>query len=189
MRELSSKRGGLQYQAPIILFSECVKHLTSRNASKASIFKTLAMSEESFKHPLCIICLLGGTNYAAWKDDCMQVLQGVMVGNVVMEEEEKPENRGSPNDFARNAVLACKAHKYYTHQKSQATAVISGSCSNPANALNTLRGGIGGQDAYHGRRNYQGVNRRNQGGNRHNNGGNIAHYGSLRRAHTDLSES
>jgi len=46
------------------------------------------MSEESFKYPLRIIYLLDHTYYAARKEDCMELLQGVMARNIIIEEEE-----------------------------------------------------------------------------------------------------
>jgi len=45
------------------------------------------MSDESFKYPLRINCHLNHTEYAAWMEGCMQVLQGVMAWEIVMEEE------------------------------------------------------------------------------------------------------
>jgi len=88
------------------------------------------MSEESFKHPLGNIRLLDRTNYAAWKEDCMKVLQGIMAWDVVMEKEADPEDPGRPNDFTRITVLARKAYKDHKQRKLQALAIIYGSCTN-----------------------------------------------------------
>ena len=88
------------------------------------------MGEESFKHPLGNIRLLDRTNYAVWKEDCMMVLQGLMAWDIVMEKEEELEDPGRTNDFSRNLVLARKAYKDYKQRKSQALAIIYGSCTN-----------------------------------------------------------
>jgi len=46
------------------------------------------MSDKMFKHSLGNVYLLDHTNYAVWKEDCMKVLQGIMVWDIVMEREE-----------------------------------------------------------------------------------------------------
>jgi len=88
------------------------------------------MSEEMFKHSLGNVHLLDHTNYTVWKEDCMMVLQGIMVWNIVMEGEEELEDPGRPNDFTRPLVLAWKAYKDYKQWKLQAVAIIYGSCTN-----------------------------------------------------------
>jgi len=40
------------------------------------------------------------------KKNCMKVLQGIMIRDIVMEREEEPEDPGRPNDFTRPLVLA-----------------------------------------------------------------------------------
>ena len=59
---------------------------------KIHIDTILIMSEESFKHPLGNIHLLDRTNYAVWKEDCMNILQGMMAWDIVMEREEEPKD-------------------------------------------------------------------------------------------------
>jgi len=88
------------------------------------------MSEAIFKHPLGNVSLLDRTNYAVWKEDCMKVLQGIMVWDIVTEREEELEDPGRPNNFTRNTVLARKAYKDEKQRKLQALAIIYGSCTN-----------------------------------------------------------
>ena len=88
------------------------------------------MSDETFKHPLGNIHLLDRTNYAVWKEDIMKVLQGIMVGDIVMEREDEPQDPERPNDFTMALVQARKAYKDYKQRKLQALAIIYGSCSN-----------------------------------------------------------
>ena len=60
----------------------------------------------------------------------MKVLQGIMAWDIVMQTEEEPEDPGRPNDFSINLVLARKGYKDYKQRKSQAMAIIYGSCTN-----------------------------------------------------------
>jgi len=85
--------------------------------------------EEPFKHTLGVINLLNMTNYATWKEDCIQVLQGIMAWDIVMEVEAEPDEPEDHENFAKEAVLQRKAYKDYLQRKSQATAIIYGSCS------------------------------------------------------------
>jgi len=85
--------------------------------------------EEPFKHTLGVINLLNMANYATWKEDCIQVLQGIMAWDIVMEVEAEPDEPEDHENFAKEAVLQRKAYKDYLQRKSQATAIIYGSCS------------------------------------------------------------
>jgi len=69
------------------------------------------------------------TNYATWKEDCIQVLQGIMAWDIVMEVEAEPDELEDNKNFAKEAVLQRKAYKDYLQRKSQVTAFIYGSCS------------------------------------------------------------
>ena len=85
--------------------------------------------EEPFKHTLGVINLLNMTNYATWKEDCIQVLQGIMAWDIVMEVEAEPHEPEDHENFAKEAVLQRKAYKDYLQRKSQATTIIYDSCS------------------------------------------------------------
>jgi hypothetical protein len=85
--------------------------------------------EEPFKHSLGVINLLTMTNYATWKEDCIQILLGIMAWDIVMEVEAEPDEPEDQDSFAKEAVLERKAYKNYLQRKSQATAIIYGSCS------------------------------------------------------------
>jgi hypothetical protein len=85
--------------------------------------------EEPFKHSLGVINLLNMTNYATWKEDCIQVLQGIPAWDIVMEVEAEPDEPEDYESFAKEAVLERKEYKDYLQCKSQATAIIYGSCS------------------------------------------------------------
>jgi len=87
------------------------------------------MSDKTFKQPLGNVRLLDRTNYAVWKVDCMKVLQGIMMWDIVMEREEELEDPGRPNDFTRPLVLAWKAYKDYKQWKLQAVTIIYRSCT------------------------------------------------------------
>jgi len=61
--------------------------------------------EEPFKHTLGVISLLNMTNYATWKEDYIQVLQGIMAWDIVMEVEAEPDEPEDHENLAKEAVL------------------------------------------------------------------------------------
>jgi len=89
------------------------------------------MSEKPYKHALGKINLLEATNYATWKQECKRILEAVMAWNIVIGEEEEPNN---PVGYSAAAVAERAAYRDYAQRRAQAAAIIYGSCGATARA-------------------------------------------------------
>jgi len=85
------------------------------------------MSEKPYKHALGVIELLDTTNYAIWKRQCGRVLKGIRAWRIVIGEEQELND---PVGFAAAAVAERSVYNDYMNRREQASAIISGSCSN-----------------------------------------------------------
>jgi hypothetical protein len=85
------------------------------------------MTSKPYKHALGTIELLEGTNYATWKRQCGRVLKGIKAWQIVLGEEQPPNN---PVGFAAAAVAERAIYTDYTTRRDQASAIICGSCCN-----------------------------------------------------------
>jgi hypothetical protein len=85
------------------------------------------MSEKPYKHALGVIELLNATNYAIWKRQCGRVLKGIRAWNIVLGEEQQPNN---PAGFTSAAVAERSIYNDYVQRREQASAIICGSCCN-----------------------------------------------------------
>jgi hypothetical protein len=85
------------------------------------------MSEKPYKHALGVIELLNATNYAIWKRQCGRVLKGIRAWNIVLGEEQQPNN---PVGFTSAAVAERSIYNDYVQRREQASAIICGSCCN-----------------------------------------------------------
>jgi len=89
------------------------------------------MSEKPYKHALGKINLLEATNYATWKQECKRILEAVMAWNIVIGEEEEPNN---PVGYSAAAVAERAAYRDYAQRRAQAAAIIYGSSCATARA-------------------------------------------------------
>jgi len=89
------------------------------------------MSEKPYKHALGKINLLEATNYTTWKQECKRILESVMAWNIVIGEEEEPNN---PVGYSAAAVAERAAYRDYTQRRAQAAAIIYGSTGVTARA-------------------------------------------------------
>jgi len=85
------------------------------------------MTSKPYKHRLGSIELLEGTNYATWKRQCVCILKGLKAWNIVLGEEQPPNN---PVGFATAAVAERAVYDSYITRCDEASAIISGSCCN-----------------------------------------------------------
>jgi hypothetical protein len=85
------------------------------------------MTSKPYKHALGTIELLESTNYATWKRQCGRVLKGIKAWQIVLGEEQPPNN---PVGFGAAAVAEQAVYSDYTTRRDQASAIISGSCCN-----------------------------------------------------------
>jgi len=67
------------------------------------------------------------TNYATWKRQCVRILKGIKAWEIVLGEEQPPNN---PVGFAAAAVAKRAIYDGYIIRHDQASAIISGSCCN-----------------------------------------------------------
>jgi len=85
------------------------------------------MTSKPYKHRLGSIELLEGTNYATWKRQCVCILKGLKAWNIVLGEEQPPNN---PVGFATAAVAERAVYDSYITRCDEASAIISGSYCN-----------------------------------------------------------
>jgi hypothetical protein len=85
------------------------------------------MTSKPYKHALSTIELLEGSNYATWKRQYGRVLKGIKAWQIVLGEEQPPNN---PVRFAAAAVAERAIYTDYTTRRDQASAIICGSCCN-----------------------------------------------------------
>jgi len=82
------------------------------------------MSEKPYKYALGKINLLEATNYATWKQECKRILEAVMAWNIVIGEEEEPNN---PVGYSAVAIAERAAYRDYVQYWAQVAAIIYGS--------------------------------------------------------------
>jgi len=85
------------------------------------------MTSKPYKHRLGSIELLEGTNYAIWKRQCVRILKGIKAWNIVLGEEQPPNN---PVAFAAAAIAERAVYDSYITRRDEASAIISGCCCN-----------------------------------------------------------
>jgi hypothetical protein len=85
------------------------------------------MTSKPYKHALGTIEILEGANYATWKRQCARVLKGIKAWNIVLGEEQPPNN---PVGYNAAAVAERAVYDGYMTRRDQASAIISGSCCN-----------------------------------------------------------
>jgi len=85
------------------------------------------MTSKPYKHRLGSIELLEDTNYATWKRQCVRILKGIKAWNIVLGEEQPPNN---PVGFVAVAVAERAVYDSYITRCNEASTIISGSCCN-----------------------------------------------------------